>query len=607
MARPCAPLPPGRRSSVCDTGDRYLIVNPFSHTFGYKAGILACLMTGATMVPDPVFDVARLVERVEQERITVLPGPPTIFQSILDHPDRKGFDLSSLRLVVTGAAVVPVELVRALWSDLGIETVLTAYGLTEATGTVTMCRRGDSAEVISGTSGRAIPDVEVRIVGADGTPQPAGGAGEIVVRGYNVMRGYFNEPDGSDESIDGDGWLHTGDVGAMDAGRQRHHHRPAQGHVRVRGLQRLSGRGGGRPAAPSRQSSQVAVVGVPDRRMGEVGLALVVPAGPEAGDGLDAELVAWAKQRLANYKVPQRVLPVDGLPANASGKVLNRELREEYGGAPMSRSGRTHIRAENSAENRAENTTGRGAMRGIVYTGDDVEVTDQLSVGDPGPSEVRVAIGAAGVCHSDLSVINGTIPWKAPSVLGHEGAGVVEAVGSEVRSVKPGDHVVIATLQSCGTCRACSTGHPTWCVKTLGNVSQPFTFKGEPASNFAGHLGVRRVDHHQGGPGGQDLRGRADDLGLPDRLRSADRRRGGAQPGQGEGRGDRRRLRRRGRGPQRDPGPASGRGQPDHRRRHPGLQGAAGPPVRRHPLRRRLDHRRGGGHSRDRPSRVPTG
>ncbi len=124
-------------------------------------------------------------------------------------------------------------------------------------------------------------------------------------------------------------------------------------------------------------------------------------------------------------------------------------------------------------------------MRGIVYTGDDVEVTDQLEIGEPGPTEVKVAIGAAGVCHSDLSVINGTIPWKAPSVLGHEGAGVVEAVGSEVTSVKPGDHVVIATLASCGHCRACSTGHPTWCIKTLGNVSQPFTFKGEPASNFA--------------------------------------------------------------------------------------------------------------------------
>ena len=124
-------------------------------------------------------------------------------------------------------------------------------------------------------------------------------------------------------------------------------------------------------------------------------------------------------------------------------------------------------------------------MRGIVYTGSDAQVTDKLEVGAPGPTEVKVKIEAAGVCHSDLSVINGTIPWKAPSVLGHEGAGVVAEVGSAVRSVKPGDHVVIATLASCGTCRACATGHPTWCIRTLGNVSTPFTYEGEPASNFA--------------------------------------------------------------------------------------------------------------------------
>jgi S-(hydroxymethyl)glutathione dehydrogenase/alcohol dehydrogenase len=125
-------------------------------------------------------------------------------------------------------------------------------------------------------------------------------------------------------------------------------------------------------------------------------------------------------------------------------------------------------------------------MRGIVYTGSEAEVTDEIGIRDPGANEVRVSVLAAGVCHSDLSVINGTIPWKAPSVLGHEGAGVVESVGSEVTSVTPGDHVVIATIASCGHCRACSTGHPTWCIKTLGNVSQPFTFRGEPASNFAG-------------------------------------------------------------------------------------------------------------------------
>jgi len=124
-------------------------------------------------------------------------------------------------------------------------------------------------------------------------------------------------------------------------------------------------------------------------------------------------------------------------------------------------------------------------MRGIVFTADGVEVTEDLSVRDPGPKEVKVAVQAAGVCHSDLSVIDGTIPFPPPVVLGHEGAGVVEAVGSEVRSVKPGDHVVIATLASCGTCRACSTGHPTWCRRSLGNIGTPFTYKGEPAYNFA--------------------------------------------------------------------------------------------------------------------------
>jgi Zn-dependent alcohol dehydrogenase len=124
-------------------------------------------------------------------------------------------------------------------------------------------------------------------------------------------------------------------------------------------------------------------------------------------------------------------------------------------------------------------------LRGIVFTGSDAEITDELEVVDPGPGEVKVKIAAAGVCHSDVSVINGTIPWKAPSVLGHEGAGVVEEVGEGVSSVKPGDHVVIATLASCGVCRACNTGHPTMCIQTLGRSSTPFRFKGEPASNFA--------------------------------------------------------------------------------------------------------------------------
>ncbi|MGO4757809.1 AMP-binding protein, partial [Streptomyces sp. 2MCAF27] len=155
-------------------GDRYLIVNPFFHTFGYKAGIIACLTRGATMVPQPVFNVETALANIAAERITVLPGPPTLYQSLLDHPARAAHDLSTLRLVITGAAVVPLELVERLRGELRVATVLTAYGLSEASGTVTMCRRGDPPEVVSATSGRAIPDTEIMVVGAGGAELPPG-------------------------------------------------------------------------------------------------------------------------------------------------------------------------------------------------------------------------------------------------------------------------------------------------------------------------------------------------------------------------------------------------------------------------------------------------
>lgn len=310
-------------------GDRYLIVNPFSHTFGYKAGVLACLMAGATMVTEPVFDVEALMRRIGEERVSVLPGPPTIFQTMLQHPDRASYDLSTLRMVVTGADVIPVEMVEGLWSDVGVETVLTAYGLTEACGTVSMCRRGDSAEVIARTSGRAIPDVEVQVVGPDGKEVPRGEPGEIVVRGYNVMQGYFNNPEATVEAIDRDGWLHTGDVGTMDE----------LGNIDITDRLKDMFVTGGFNAYPAEIEAtlrrhpgvgMVAVVGVPDERMGEVGAAFVVPAAGVDGAALAAELPGWAKERLANFKVPRIVEVVDALPMNAIGKVLKRELRQQF-------------------------------------------------------------------------------------------------------------------------------------------------------------------------------------------------------------------------------------------------------------------------------------
>ena len=305
-------------------GDRYLIVNPFFHTFGYKAGWVACLLKGATMLPQAVFDVAEAMNRISEERVTVLPGPPTLFQSILDHPDRGAHDLSSLRLAVTGAAVVPVELIRRMREELTFHTIITAYGLTEATGTVTMCRPEDDPETIASTSGRAIPDTEVEVVDEAGRALPPGQPGEVVTRGYHVMQGYLDDDAATAEAIDAAGWLHTGDIGIMDD----------RGYLRITDRKKDLFIVGGFNAYPAEIEgallrhpavSQAAVIGIPDERMGEVGMAFVVPR-PGRTVAPD-ELIAWARDEMANYKVPRRVEVVDALPLNASGKVLKTELR----------------------------------------------------------------------------------------------------------------------------------------------------------------------------------------------------------------------------------------------------------------------------------------
>ncbi|MCX4511513.1 FadD3 family acyl-CoA ligase [Streptomyces sp. NBC_01619] len=299
-------------------GDRYLIVNPFFHTFGYKAGIIACLMRGATMVPQPVFNVDTVLANIASERISVLPGPPTLHQSLLDHPGRDTHDLSALRLVVTGAAVVPLRLVERLRGELRIATVLTAYGLSEASGIVTMCRRGDAPGTIASTSGRAIPGTEVRVLAAAGEP------GEILVRGHNVMQGYFEDPEETAKVLDAEGWLRTGDVGVLvDAGNLRITDRIKDMFIV-----------GGFNAYPAEieqllglhpDIADVAVIGVPDGRLGEVGRAYAVR---RAGSTLTADdLIAWSRREMANYKVPRSVEFVTELPRNASGKVLKTELR----------------------------------------------------------------------------------------------------------------------------------------------------------------------------------------------------------------------------------------------------------------------------------------
>jgi len=308
-------------------GDRYLIVSPFFHTFGYKAGWLACILKGATAIPVPVFDPAGLARAVEEERATFLPGPPTMLQELLKLPGRGRYDLSSLRTTVTGAADVPVELIKRLRSEMSFQTIITGYGLTETNGVVSMCREGDDPETIARFCGLAMPGTEVRIAAPDGAEVPRGELGEIIVRGYQVTSGYLDDPGATAAAIDVGGWLHTGDIGLMDE----------RGYIKVTGRIKDMYIVGGFNAYPAEiedlllgnpDIAQVAVVGVPDERLGEVGAAFVVPrSGAALAPG---DVIEWARPRMANYKVPRYVEIRGDLPTNAVGKVMKDTLRASW-------------------------------------------------------------------------------------------------------------------------------------------------------------------------------------------------------------------------------------------------------------------------------------
>ena len=296
--------------------DRYLVIAPFFHTFGYKVGVLVGLTTGCTLFPAPTYDPAGMMQLIQEQQITVLPGAPAIYQGLLDSPAFGEFDLSSLRLAVTGAAMVPVVLIERMRAaadqgGLAIDQVVTAFGQTEAV-VVTMCRKDDTAETVATTCGSAIPGMEIRLGDQD----------ELLVRGDYVMLGYLDDPEATAAAIDEDGWLHTGDVGSIDEA----------GNLRITDRLKDMYISGGFNVYPAEVEQQllrhpavadVAVVGVPDERMGEVGVAFVVRRDGEASAD---DLLTFARERLAKFKVPARVEFRDELPRNLAGKVLKKDL-----------------------------------------------------------------------------------------------------------------------------------------------------------------------------------------------------------------------------------------------------------------------------------------
>ncbi|WP_433326454.1 AMP-binding protein [Spirillospora sp. CA-294931] len=311
-------------------GDRYPVTAPFSHGFGINAGLLACVLRRATMLPIAEFRPDALLDLIERERVSVLAGAPPLFFTILD--GLAGRDVSSLRVLICGAAAVPPDLVRRLVERVGLERMINAYGLMEGT-VVSMTRPGDPVEVIAGSTGRPVPGVAVRIAGDDGKDVPPGERGEILVGGHGVMRGYWRDPDRTAETVDADGWLHTGDIGTLDDA----------GNLTIVDRKKEMFIVSGFNAYPAEiealllrcpDVAQAAVIGVPDERRGEVGWAYVVPP-PGSSPDPDA-IVAWARANMSSYKVPRRVILVDALPLNPNGKIDKPALHSRARGAGAS-------------------------------------------------------------------------------------------------------------------------------------------------------------------------------------------------------------------------------------------------------------------------------
>lgn len=302
--------------------DRVLVIPPFFHSFGYRAAAMGALIAGATILPEQSFDVETILARIEQDRISVIPGPPTVFTSLMGVPGWRARDLSSLRLGITGAATIPAALIGRMRDDLGLRDVCNGYGLSEAGGFGTITQAGDPVETVSQTSGRAMAGTELAIL--DGaTPLPAGAHGEICVRGYSVMQGYLDDPDATGKAIDQNGWLRTGDIGWLDA----------DGNLHVEDRMKDMYICGGFNCYPAEIEriltdhpavSVAAVIGVPDTRLGEVGKAFVILR--EKGAATAEDILSWAGERMANFKRPRSLQICETLPLGPSGKVLKRLL-----------------------------------------------------------------------------------------------------------------------------------------------------------------------------------------------------------------------------------------------------------------------------------------
>ncbi len=308
--------------------DKVCVPVPFFHCFGCVIGVLGAYTHAAALVPLEWYDPLKVLQCVEAERCTSLYGVPTMFLGELEQLDYHSFDLSSLRTGVMAGALCPEPLMRRAMEKMNLTELTIAYGLTEASPGITMTPRTDTIELRTQTVGRVLPEVEVKIVDPfTGDERPHGESGELCCRGYNVMRGYYNNPQATAEAIDKEGWLHTGDQASLDS----------SGYVRITGrIKELIIRGGENIAPKEIEDllrthpkiADVYVYGVPDEKFGEdVAAAVRLNAGETAAAD---EIRAFCEGKIARFKIPRQFRFVESFPMTASGKVQKFKLREMH-------------------------------------------------------------------------------------------------------------------------------------------------------------------------------------------------------------------------------------------------------------------------------------
>ena len=306
--------------------DRVCIPVPLYHCFGMVMGVLGAVTHGATMVfPSESFDAGAVLATIAEERCTVLYGVPTMFIAELDHSRFKGFDLSSLRTGIMAGAPCPIAIMRRVTDEMHMREITICYGMTETSPVSFQSEVDDPMEKRVSTVGRVHPHVQVKLIGPDGRIVPRGTSGEVLTRGYSVMRGYWDDPEKTAESIDTAGWMHTGDLAILDA----------EGYCSIVGRVKDMIICGGENVYPREVEDylhrhpkvlDVAVIGIPDRRYGEAVCAVIRLR--EGAICEPQEIIEFCRGQIAHYKVPRFVRFVDQFPMTVTGKVQKFLIRE---------------------------------------------------------------------------------------------------------------------------------------------------------------------------------------------------------------------------------------------------------------------------------------